>query len=153
MLLASDIMTTEVLSAAPHTSIDEVAKLLVDKRINGVPVVDADGNLAGVITQTDLINQARDLELPPALNILDLHLYLQIPSRMMQRIEKLLGRTVGEVMSKNPIYVAPDTPARDIAALMERKQAHTIPVVEAGKLVGVIGRVDLIRALAYKGRG
>jgi CBS domain-containing protein len=148
MLYARDIMTTEVLTVSPETSIADLAKTLENRKIGGLPVVDQGGRLVGVITQSDLVERARDLELPPAINILDLHIYLQIPSHLIQRVEKMLGTTVGDCMSPNPITVAPDTPVSQIAALMAKQKMHTIPVLKGGKIVGVIGKMDLVRAMA-----
>ena len=148
MLYARDIMTTEVLTVSPATSIADLSKTLENRKIGGVPVVDQGGRLVGVITQSDLVERARDLELPPAINILDLHIYLQIPSHLIQRVEKMLGTTVGDCMTPNPITVAPDTPVSQIAALMAKQKVHTIPVLKGGKIVGVIGKMDLVRAMA-----
>jgi CBS domain-containing protein len=148
MLQARDIMTTEVLTVSPETSISELSKILENRKIGGLPVVDKDGRLKGVITQSDLVERARDLELPPAINIMDFHFYLQIPSHMIHKVEKMLGTTVGDCMSPNPVTVAPDTPISRIAALMEKQKVHTIPVLEGGKIVGVIGKMDLVRAMA-----
>jgi CBS domain-containing protein len=148
MLQVRDIMTTEVLTVSPETSISELSKILENRKIGGLPVVDKNGRLVGVITQSDLVERARDLELPPAINILDFHFYLQIPSHLLQRVEKMLGTTVGDCMSPNPVTVAPDTPVGKIAALMAKQKVHTIPVLEGEKLVGVIGKMDLVRAMA-----
>jgi CBS domain-containing protein len=148
MLHARDIMTTEVLTVSPETSISELSKILENRKIGGLPVVDKGGRLLGVITQSDLVDRARDLELPPAINILDFHFYLQIPSHLLQRVEKMLGTTVGDCMTSNPVTVAPDTPVAGIAALMAKQKMHTIPVLEGGKIVGVIGKMDLVRAMA-----
>jgi CBS domain-containing protein len=150
MLYARDIMTREVLTVRPETSISELSKVLENRKIGGLPVVDKDGHLRGVITQSDLVERARDLELPPAVNIMDFHFYLQIPSHMIQKVEKMLGTTVGDCMSRNPITVAPDTPISKIAALMDKQKVHTIPVLEGDKLVGVIGKMDLVRAMAQE---
>ena len=140
-------MTTEVLTVSPETSISELSKILENRKIGGLPVVDKGGRLLGVITQSDLVDRARDLELPPAINILDFHFYLQIPSHLLQRVEKMLGTTVGDCMTPNPVTVAPDTPVARIAALMAKQKMHTIPVLEGGKIVGVIGKMDLVRAM------
>jgi CBS domain-containing protein len=148
MLSARDIMTKKVLTVSPETSISELSKTLENRKIGGLPVVDKDGRLVGVITQSDLVDRARDLELPPAINILDFHFYLQIPSHLLQRVEKMLGTTVGDCMSPNPVTVVPDTPVTKIAALMAKQKVHTIPVLEGEKLVGVIGKMDLVRAMA-----
>jgi CBS domain-containing protein len=141
-------MTTEILTVAPDTSISELSKMLENRKIGGVPVVDKAGRLVGVITQSDLVERARDLELPPAINILDFHIYLQIPSHMIQRVEKMLGTTVSDCMTPNPVTVAPDTPVSEVAALMAKQKVHTIPVVEGEQLVGIIGKMDLVRAMA-----
>lgn len=148
MLRARDIMTEEVITISPEASIEDLARLFEKHKISGVPVVEPDGRLVGVITQSDLVKRSRDLELPPALNILDLHLFLETPSGFRRRLEKMLGDTVREVMTPDPITIDPDMPVKEIAALMDRKKVHTLPVVEQGKLVGIVGKMDLIRALA-----
>ncbi|MGA7576577.1 MAG: CBS domain-containing protein [Desulfobaccales bacterium] len=148
MLQARDIMTTEVLTVSPETLVSDLAKTLVGKNISGVPVVDADGRLVGIVTQSDLVERAQELELPPALNILDFHLYLQVPSHLFRKLEKMLGATVADIMSPKPVTVSPDTPAPRLAALMAKEKVHTLPVMEAGKIVGIIGKMDLVRGLA-----
>jgi CBS domain-containing protein len=148
MLTARDIMTREVVIIGPEASVETLARLLEERRISGVPVLDAQGGLVGVVTQSDLVQRSRDLDLPPALNILDLHLFLETPSHFQKRLEKLLGNKVKDVMTKDPITVAPDTPVQEIAGLMSTKGVHTLPVLESGKLVGIVGKLDLIRGLA-----
>ena len=153
MLTARDIMTPEVITIHPEARVEDLAKLLAENRISGVPVLDAAGRLVGVVTQSDLVQRSRDLELPPALNILDLHLFLETPARFQKRLEKLLGDRVKDVMTPNPTTLAPDTPVSDIARLMTAKGVHTLPVLEAGKLVGIVGKLDLIRGLARPAAG
>ncbi|MGD0828440.1 MAG: CBS domain-containing protein [Desulfobaccales bacterium] len=153
MLQARDIMTKAVLTVSPETLVSDLAKTLVGKNIGGVPVVDADGRLVGIVTQSDLVERAQELELPPALNILDLHLYLDIPSHLFHKLEKMLGATVGDIMSPKPVTVSPDTPMPRLAALMAKQKVHTLPVLEAGKIVGIIGKIDLVRALAREWAG
>ncbi|MGD0971306.1 MAG: CBS domain-containing protein [Desulfobaccales bacterium] len=148
MLQARDIMTQAVLTVSPETLVSDLAKTLVGKNIGGVPVVDADGRLVGIVTQSDLVERAQELELPPALNILDFHLYLEVPSHFFRKLEKMLGATVGDIMSPKPVTVSPDTPVPRLAALMDRQKVHTLPVLEGGKIVGIIGKIDLVRALA-----
>lgn len=148
MLQARNIMTTEVITTTPETPVSEVAALLDKHRISGVPVVDKEDWVVGVITQSDLVARARDLELPPAIALFDLRLFLETPSHFKKRLEKMLGTTVGDVMTPKPLTVYPETPVNQIADLMAKKKVHTIPVVEGSKLVGVIGKIDLIRAQA-----
>jgi CBS domain-containing protein len=148
MLQARDVMTTEVVTINPEDSIEALARLLERRNIGGVPVVEAGGRLVGVITQTDLVKRSRDLELPPAINILDLHMFLETPSGFKRRLEKMLGDTVREVMTPEPITIPPDMPVKEIAKLMDREKVHTLPVMDRGKLVGIVGKMDLIRGLA-----
>jgi CBS-domain-containing membrane protein len=150
MLKARDIMTTEVISIGPEASVTQVAGLLDTHRISGLPVVDQEGCLLGVITQSDLVQQARDLELPPAISLLDLRIFLETPSHFRRRLEKMLGGTVRQVMTDRPITISPETPVSEVAALMARKKVHTLPVMEGEKLVGIIGKIDLIRALGTR---
>jgi CBS-domain-containing membrane protein len=148
MLTARDIMTREVVTIQAEASVEELAKLLEEHRIGGVPVLDQTGVLVGVVTQSDLVQRSRDLELPPALNILDIHLFLETPSHFKKRLEKLLGGRVEDVMTETPVSVAPDTPVNEIARLMASKGVHTLPVLEGRKLVGIVGKLDLIRGVA-----
>ncbi len=153
MLTARDIMTREVITIHPEASVEDLAKILAARRIGGLPVLDKNGALVGVVTQSDLLQRSKDLDLPPALNILDLHLFLETPSHFKKRLDKLLGDKVQDVMTKNPLAIAPDTPVNQIARLMAAKGVHTLPVVEGGKLVGIVGKLDLIRGLAGPGDG
>lgn len=150
MLTARDIMTTEVITTAPDTPVAEVAALLDKHRISGVPVVDKEDWVVGVITQSDLVDRARDLELPPTISLFDLRLVLETPGHFKKRLEKMLGTTVAEVMTSEPIAVSPEATVSQIADVMAKQKVHTIPVVERGKLVGVIGKIDLIQAQARK---
>jgi CBS domain-containing protein len=144
-------MTTEVITVSPETLVSDLAQTLTGKNIGGVPVVDADGRLVGIVTQSDLVERARDLEMPPAINILDLHVYLQIPSHLFHKVEKMLGATVGDIMTARPLTVSPETPVPQLAALMAKQKVHTLPVVEKGRIVGIIGKMDLVRSVAREG--
>ena len=141
-------MTKKVITVSPETLVSDLAKTLAGKNIGGVPVVDADGRLVGIVTQSDLVERVQELKLPPAINILDFHVYLQIPSHLFRKVEKILGATVADVMSPKPLTVSPETPVPQIAALMAQQKIHTLPVLEQGKIVGIIGKMDLVRAMA-----
>ncbi len=148
MPTAREIMTREVITVGPQASVEELARLFAQRRIGGVPVVDEEGRVRGVVTQSDLLKRSREPQLPLALNILDLHLFLETPGRFRKRLEKLLGDAVEQVMSSPAVTVSPDTPVQELARLMEEKGIHTLPVVEEGRLVGIVGKLDLIRVLA-----
>jgi CBS-domain-containing membrane protein len=146
-------MTREVITIGPGASVEDLAKLLAAHRISGVPVTDDKGALLGVVTQSDLVQRSRDLDLPPALNILDLHLFLETPAHFLKRLEKLLGDRVKDIMTGSPITLSPATPVSEIARLMAGKGVHTLPVVEGGEIVGIVGKLDLIRGLAGSAAG
>ena len=153
MLTARDIMTREVITIGPEASVKDLAKLLEAHRISGAPVLDEKAALVGVVTQSDLVQRSRDLDLPPALNVLDLHLFLETPSHFQKRLEKLLGDRVKDIMTVSPLTLTPDMPVNEIARLMAAKKVHTLPVLEGGKLVGIVGKLDLIRGLAGSAEG
>jgi CBS domain-containing protein len=151
MLQARDIMTTEVITVTPETLVSDLAQTLAGKKIGGVPVVDTDGVLVGIVTQSDLVDRVQELKLPPAINILDFHVYLQIPSHLFRKVEKMLGATVADIMTPKPATVSAEMPLPQIAALMATQKVHTLPVLDQGKIVGIIGKMDLVRAVAREG--
>ncbi len=144
---AQDIMTREVLTVSPETTVTKLAQLLIENNINGVPVVDENNTLLGVVTEYDLIFQQKKVHIPTVLNILDSVIYLQSPDKMKEEMRKITGVTVEEIYSRKAKTVTPDTPLDEIATIMAEKKIHTIPVVEDGKLVGVIGKGDIIKTL------
>ena len=151
MLQARDIMTREVVTISSQASVTQLARLLEEKRLSGVPVVDAAGRVIGVATQSDLINRARKFDLPHVITILDAHLFLETPTQFKKKLDKLLGSTVADIMTPNPVTIPGDLPVDEIATLMATKKVHTLPVVEGDKLVGIIGKIDIVRSLTREG--
>lgn len=151
MLPARDIMTREVITIGPQASVLELARLLAEKRISGVPVVDTQGRVIGVATQSDIIDRARKFDLPHVITILDAHLFLETPGHFKRKLEKLLATTVADIMTPEPVTISPELPVDEIATLMATKKVHTLPVVEGDKLVGIIGKIDIVRSLAPEG--
>lgn len=144
---AQDIMTTKVLTVTPETTVSELAHLLTDNTINGVPVIDEDDKLLGVVTENDLIFQKKKVHIPTVINILDSFIYLESPDRMKEEMQKITGSTVADIYSRKVKTVSVDTPVDEIATLMAEKNIHTIPVVEKDKLVGIIGKKDIIKTI------
>lgn len=147
MLTAKDIMTRQVITVTPELSVQELATLLLTRKIGGAPVVDATGKLLGVVTESDLIDQGKNVHIPTVVSILDAFLVLESPNRMDQEFKKMVGRTVGDICAKELVTVTEETPVSDIATIMSERRMHTLPVVSAGELVGVIGKTDLIRSI------
>lgn len=147
MQKAQNIMTKEVLTVTPETAVTELARLLSSHNIGGAPVVDSSGNLLGVVTESDLIDQKKKIHIPTVVTILDSVFYLENPDRMEKEMKKFAGATVGDIYSKEPLTVQEDTPIEEIATLMADKNIHTLPVVRGKELVGVVGKRDIIRTL------
>ncbi|MCK4790464.1 MAG: CBS domain-containing protein [Desulfobacteraceae bacterium] len=147
MLNASDIMTTEVITVRKDTDLKELAGILYAKHINGVPVVDDDGLLTGIICESDLIRKDKKLHIPTVVAIFDLVLYLERPGNIEKEIRRINATTVKDLYSKEVITVDEKTPIDEIATIMDQKKTYTIPVMDGDRLVGVIGKSDLIRTL------
>jgi CBS domain-containing protein len=146
MLKAKDIMTKKPITVSPKMEIVRAAKLLLEKGINGVPVVEA-GELVGILCQSDLVAQQKKLPIPSIFTLLDGFIPLKSGKYFEKALHKIAGTTVGDAMTQDPITVHPDTSIEEIASLMVDKSFHTIPVVDKGELVGIVGKVDILRTL------
>jgi CBS domain-containing protein len=147
MLKAKDIMTTNVHTVSTDTEVEELARLFVETGVSAMPVLDANGALQGIVTETDLVEQNKPLHIPTVISIFDWVLYLESEKNFREQVEMMTARKVGEICTREVVTCTPDTPVADIAALMVDHKAHLIPVVEGGKVVGVVARLDIIRAM------
>ena len=147
MKKATDIMTSNVITVTTETSVQELARILSHNNISGVPVVDNAGNLIGVVTENDLIDQTKKLHIPTVVTILDSIFYLENPDRMEKEMKKIAGTTVLDIYSSDPVTVNEETTLDEIATIMAEKNIHTLPVVRERKLIGVIGKKDIIKTL------
>ena len=150
MLKTKDIMTTELITVAPETEIVHATKLLLDNRINGVPVTDETGKLVGILCQSDLVAQQKKFPVPSFFTFLDGLIPLSSMKQLEKEVQKIAAITVAQAMTPNPITVRPDTGIEEVAALMVDNNFHTIPVVEKGKLVGIVGKEDILRTIIPK---
>lgn len=147
MQKARDIMTTTVISVTPETTVSELAKILATNNIGGAPVLNSSGELVGVVTESDLIDQKKKIHIPTVVTILDSVIYLENPDKMEKEIKKIAGSTVQDIYSTEPLTVEEETPLDEIATIMAEKNVHTLPVVKDGTLVGIIGKQDIIRTI------
>lgn len=147
MLKAKDIMTKDVVTVGPDTEVTEVARLLLARRFNGLPVVDERNNVVGIICQSDLIAQQKKLPVPSVFNLLDTFIPIISPGRIEREVEKIAAVKVAQAMTPDPTTVDPEATIEQIAAMMVNKSFHTIPVVEEGILVGIIGKEDVLRTI------
>jgi len=147
MLTAGDIMTTETHSVHLDTEIKTLAKMFVEYNVNAMPVVDDDGALVGIVTQTDLVEQGKPLHIPTVISLFDWVIYLESPKNFSEEVRKVTALKVGEICSKDVITCAPDTPVSTVASLMVDNKMHLIPVVVDDQMVGVVARLDIIRSM------
>ena len=147
MLKVKDIMSEDVISVTPETEITKAAKILLEKRINGMPVIDPFGRLVGIICQSDLVAQQKGIPVPLVFTLLESFIPLTSRSRLDKEMEKITALTVKEAMTLEPVTVSPETDIEDVAKLMVDKKYHTLPVVDGGKVVGIVGKEDVLRTL------
>ncbi|WP_027179520.1 CBS domain-containing protein [Maridesulfovibrio bastinii] len=147
MLKAKDIMSTDVVTLTPDTDIATAAKLLVERHINGVPVINEDGSLAGVLCQSDLVAQQKSVRLPSLFTLLDGYIAFTSNAEMEKEISKISATKVEQAMTVSPKTITPEATIEDIANLMINKKLYTLPVIENKKLIGIVGKEDILKVL------
>jgi len=145
--LVADIMVRDVVTVTPELGVKEFAELLREKRIGGAPVVDADGRLVGIVTEGDLMALDADLHFPHYIQFLDSVIYLESAKKFEERLKKAVAATVADIMTDEVHTVRPDDPVRKAATLMSEHRFDRVPVVDGGKVVGIVGRHDVLKAL------
>jgi CBS domain-containing protein len=145
-----DIMDSTPATVHLDTPVEEVVALLRQHELPGVPVVDGDGRCVGMVTEADLVlpDDQGDLHLPHYINLFGGTVFLEPLSRFEDRLRKAFASTAADMMSKDPDTVAPDTTVQEAARLIHESGHNRLPVVEDGRLVGVVTRVDLLGARA-----
>jgi len=147
MIEAKDIMTSDPVVVAQDEDISKATAIMIEKGFNGLPVVDDGGRLVGIICQSDIIVQQKKLPLPSYFTFLDGFISLSSTRTLEKEVQKIAATTVGQAMSPDPVWVSTDTGIETLAALMVDNNYHTLPVVEEGKLVGVVGKEDVLKTL------
>jgi CBS domain-containing protein len=150
---AMDVMTTNVITVGPDTSVQEVAKMLSERSISGVPVVDAENRLVGILSEGDLLHRVetgteRRVQRRRRSWWLDT---IGSDEELARDYVKSHGRTAKDVMTREVVTVSDTTDLAEIANLLETKRIKRVPVVRDGKLVGIVSRANLVRALAAVG--
>lgn len=149
-MLAKDIMTTKVVTIAPSLGVEEIAQLLLSHNISGVPVVDADDRLIGLVSEGDLMRRhegGTERQRSWWLNL------LAGPEDRARDFVKAHGHTAEDVMTQELVTVTADTPVGEIAGILERQHIKRVPVVADGKIVGIVSRANLLHGLATQKDG
>jgi len=144
---ARDIMTDDVITVTADTSIDAIAKILHDHRISGVPVVDGEHRVIGIVTEGDLIIKLAKPETPPHIEILGGIIYLKRITEIDAELKKITAVTARDIMTEKVVTVEEDCSVEDVASLMVNRKVNRLPVVRKGKLVGIVTRADLIETM------
>jgi CBS-domain-containing membrane protein len=145
MLTAADVMTAAVITVRPETSIHEIAKLLCDHHISGVPVVDDEERLLGIVSEGDLIGHA---QLAGEQRRSWWQTFLNGPAVLAQHYAKSHGRTASDIMTKDVVTVLETTSVADTARTLEQHRIKRAPVLRDGRLVGIVTRSNLLQVLA-----
>lgn len=145
---AKDIMTTDVIVAKKGDTISEVANILISGKIGGLPVVDDDNRVVGIISETDIIKKEKKVHSTPFINVLEGIIFLDDFNKMEQDLKRIAAYKVEDLMSKNIVKVYEDDTFDIVANIMINKSINRVPVVdEDNKLKGIICRYDIIKAM------
>jgi len=144
MLTASDVMTTQVITVTPGASVREIAKLLHTRQISGVPVVDPDNRVIGIVSEGDLIGHAEVVGEQHGSWLFNLFSDVR---GLARDYTKTHGRSAKDVMTADVITVRPDASLAEIAKTLVQHRIKRVPVVDNGKLVGIVTRGNMLRAL------
>jgi CBS domain-containing protein len=148
--LIREIMDASPATVAPDASVEEVVAALREHQLPGLPVVDADGRCVGIVTEADLVlpDEDGDLHIPHYVNLFGGTVFLESLNRFEGRLRKAFAATAADMMNRDPDTVGPETSVREAARLIHETGHNRLPVVDDGRLVGVVTRLDVLGALA-----
>ena len=142
------VMTADVVVVHPDASVNLVARLMASSGISGVPVVEDGKKVVGIISELDLIVRNTRLEPPAFFALLDGRIPLETPGHYRRRLQHMLGTLARDVMTAKVVTIGPDKELESLAELMVKRRVNPVPVVEDGRLVGIISRSDIVRMMA-----
>jgi CBS domain-containing protein len=149
MLKAKDIMTKDVITVKPEATVEELARLLMNNKVSGVPVSNDNKKLIGIVTENDLITQNKRLHIPTVIRLFDAFILLG-SGRMEEEIKKMAATTVDEICTKKVVSITEETTLDEIATIMAEQHVHLLPVLREGMVVGIVGKADMVRAMTYE---
>ena len=148
-LTVRDIMEIDVPPVYPDDPIEQVVHTLRDHELPGVPVINEGGRCVGIITEADLIlaGEKEDLHLPHYIELFGGIVFLESMKKFEERLRKAIGATATDVMTPDPITISPDASVAEAAQVIARHKHNRLPVVEHGRMIGVVTRIDVLDAL------
>ncbi|MDD2499999.1 MAG: CBS domain-containing protein [Geobacter sp.] len=147
MKTVAEIMTKELFTVGTETTIRELAELFVTHRISSLPVVNTSGTLLGIVTESDLVEQSKSVHLPTVISLFDWVIYLESEKTLEKELKKMGGRTVADIYQAEAVSIASTASLSEAADLMSAHHTNALPVLDNGKLVGIVARIDIIRTL------
>lgn len=147
MLTVADIMTRNVVSIKGNTTVREMAALFDKMGFGTLPLVDDAGNLTGIVTASDLVEQDRPLHMPTVISLFDWIIPIEGEGSLQRDLDKITAQTAEELASTHIVTVTPTDSVSNAAEIMSSKKLHALPVVEGKKLVGMVSRIDIIRSM------
>lgn len=145
----ADVMTPNPFTVTPDTVLKDAIQTMANNHIGGLPVVDANGKLRGILSESDLMWQTTGIEMPTYITLLDSVIYLKNPNQYNQEVHKALGQLVKDVMTDKVHTIAPEKSLREAAQLMHDKHIRRLPVVNPEKqVIGMLTRGDIVREMA-----
>ncbi len=143
-MIVRDVMTREVACVQADASIEAAIALMLERRISGLPVLDREGTIIGIVTEGDLLRRPELGTAPPKPGWIQ---FVVDPDRLAETYAREHGRHVSDVMTRRLVTVSPDATLAEAAELMARHRIRRVPVIEHGRLAGIVARADLLRAL------
>jgi len=148
-LTVRDIMEAEPVSVAPDAPVEVVVRALRDNELTGVPVVNEGGRCVGIVTENDLVlaGDEGDLHLPHYIELFGGIVFLESMHRFEERLQRATASTAQDMMTEDPVTIEPDVTVHEAGRTISRTGHNRLPVVEHGRLIGVVTRVDVLDAL------
>jgi CBS domain-containing protein len=148
-LTVRDIMDAEPVTVSPTDDVETVVRILRGHELPGVPVVNEGGRCLGIVTEADLVlaDEQGDLHIPHYIELFGGVVFLEPLHRFEERLKKAFASTVADLMTEDPVTIEPDASVAEAGRLIVRRGHNRLPVVEHGRLVGVVTRVDVLEAL------
>jgi CBS domain-containing protein len=142
-----DVMQTKVITISMNTEIKEIARTLFENNISGVPVVDSDGNLVGIVSEGDLLHKETNPRVPDAVGVLGALIYYHGVKQYESDFKKLIALEASEIMTPHVYTIDKDAEIEEAASIMVNNQIKLLPVLENGKIIGIVSRMDIIKTL------